>query len=234
MSTASTDSTKELLKNSVVTLHFDNNNAAIIYGKGSPKFRLQKYAVEIDDLCLKWKFQLNTVQIPRSLNKFSDQISNCIDMDDYGVTQQFFEFCCEKFQFKCNFDRFANNLNAKTPNFNSLTSCVGSKGVDSFNYNWGQGFKNWLFPPPNRILATINHLKICGGQGLLVTPQWKAAAFYPFLSTEYRKFGQNFMCCSPRNALVQGIDKSSYFGPHFNCAINIWHFDYSDSDNVQA
>ena len=170
-------SAEGILRNSNVTLHFDNTNAAIIYGKGSPKFRLQKYAIDIDNLSLQWNFQLNTVAIPRCLNQFSDELSNCVDMDDYGVNQDFFMYCCEKFEFHCNFDRFANNLNTKTPKFNSVNNCLGTSGVDAFNYNWGFGVKNWLFPPPNLIMFTLNHLMMCKGMGLLLTPPMEIQCF---------------------------------------------------------
>ena len=46
-------SSLDMIRNSEVVIHFDNTNAALIFQKGSPKFRLHKYAIEMDDLTLK-------------------------------------------------------------------------------------------------------------------------------------------------------------------------------------
>ena len=40
-----------IIKNSVITVHVDNENAAIISNKGSPKPRLQCHAEQIRDIC---------------------------------------------------------------------------------------------------------------------------------------------------------------------------------------
>ena len=132
----------DLLKNCRILIHFDNTNAALIYGKGSPKFRLHKYAIQMDDLALKHGFQLKTSAIPRSLNHLSDSLSKCVDLEDYGVTEQFYSEISEAFGIKCNFDRFANSMNSKCLYFNSASICVGTNGVDSFNYNWGPSSVN--------------------------------------------------------------------------------------------
>ena len=71
-------------------IHFDNVNAATIFTKGSSKFRLQKYATEMDDLAMNWNFTLETVAIPRSLNVFSDILSKYVDLDDYNIKSWFF------------------------------------------------------------------------------------------------------------------------------------------------
>ena len=109
-------------------------------------------------------------------------------LDGYSVTDSFFDECCRLTSLNCNFDRFANNLNAKTTLFNSSSHCVGTSGVDSFNYHWGFGVVNWLFPPPDLIMKTVNHLKLCNAQGLLVTPEWTSSAFYPKLLCEPSQF----------------------------------------------
>ena len=86
-------------------------------------------------------------------------------MADYGVTAPFFIYCANEFNFECNIDRFANNFNTKTANFNSLVHCLGTCGVNAFNYHWRKDFKNWLFPPPAKIMETLTYLKQCGGRG---------------------------------------------------------------------
>ena len=218
---------KDIIKNSNISLHLDNINAAIIFEKGSSKFRLHKYAIEMDNLSIAWNFKLNTIAIPRSMNNFSDKISKCIDYEDYGVTDEFFEKANLSCGIFCNFDRFANNWNTKTALFNSSSFCVGTSGVDCFNYPWGHGSINWLFPPPRLILKTINHLKLSRGTGLLVTPEWKSSHFFPYLiSPEIKKFTVKNVRFSGLNVFKSGSDKSSFFGPDFNSGVIIWHLDF--------
>ena len=217
---------KSIIENANVLLYLDNINAASIFMKGSPKYRLNKYAIELDNLSMKWNFKLTAVGIPRDLNKFSDEISKCLDLEDYAVTDEFFMKACKVSNLDCNFDRFASNYNTKVKLFNSSSFCVGSRGVDCFNYDW-KGYANWLFPPPRLVARTVNHLKICKAEGLLLAPEWKAAHFYPHLEslalTKYLVKKYDF---SGKNVFLAGCDKSSYFNPEFNCRVGVWHFDF--------
>ena len=54
---------KDIIENLNVCLHLDNINAAIIFSKGSSKYRLHKYAIEKGNLSLAWNFRLNTISI---------------------------------------------------------------------------------------------------------------------------------------------------------------------------
>ena len=92
-------------------------------------------------MSIKWNFKFRTVSIPRSLNQFSDAISKCFDYEDYGVTNEFYKYSCSIQKLESNFDRFANNYNAKTALFNSISFCVVTQGINSFNYNLGLGSK---------------------------------------------------------------------------------------------
>ena len=218
---------KDLVKGSNIVLHFDNMNAATIFSKGSPKHRLHKYALEMDELALKWDFRLNPVWIPRDLNKFSDVMSKCLDYDDYSVKSDFFEVVCNLFNVKCNYDRFANNTNTKTLLFNSSSFCLGTAGVDSFNYSWGNDSINWIFSPPRLIIRAINHLRDSKGVGLVLTPEWKGASFHPYLNAQWLKpFIRNKRFFDGQNIFLRGVDKTSYFGPDFQCRVIVWHFDF--------
>ena len=103
-----------LLKDKSVTLHFDSLNAANIIMKGSSKFRLQWYALQIEQICTLYNIKLKTVWIPRSLNKLADKMSKLTDIEDYSVTDEFFVKIEEMSGLKCTYDIFANNLNCKT------------------------------------------------------------------------------------------------------------------------
>jgi hypothetical protein len=93
-------------------------------------------------------------------------------------------------------------------NFNSLTYCVGTRGVDAFAYSWGGNSKIRLFPPPRLIMQAVLHLEKSFGQALLV-PQWKNSAFYPFLM-EFIKSKQlnNRWVLNGRNVFQRGMDNS--------------------------
>ena len=217
---------QSLVSGSVLTLHLDNLNAAKILKVGSPKPRLHKYAVEISEFCRKNEIHLNTVAIPRSANHLADGISRCVDNEDYGVTKEFFEYVQKVCKLTCNIDRFANNINAKLPLFNSTSYCIGTSGVNCFNYDWGLPFVNWLFPPPKMVMKTVNKLRNCHGVGILVTPEWKSCSFYPYLNSLLSD-NVTVWAFKGNNVFEQGSDPTSYFGPNFNSAVNIWKLDFT-------
>ena len=107
-------SSVELLQNKTVVLHMDNLNASNICLKGSSKFKLQKYAIKISDICQQFSINLQTVWIPRSLNRFADKMSKLTDIEDFTVSTVFFETVERLSGLKCTFDRFANSVNKKT------------------------------------------------------------------------------------------------------------------------
>jgi len=106
-----------------VTLFFDNMNAAIICEKGSPKPRLQKYAMRISRIARVSKICLKPVWIPRDLNFMADAYSNVIDFDDHAVTAEFFAQVCQTTGVVPVVDRFADNRNRKLPVFFSAHYC---------------------------------------------------------------------------------------------------------------
>jgi hypothetical protein len=218
----------KLLENSIFTLHFDNMNAATVLEKGSGKFRLQNYALFVDKICRQYNISLRPVWIPRSLNNVADMLSKMFDYEDYSVQDYFYQYVLQITGFVPNFDRFANNWNAKCPQFNSLAYCVGSSGVNCFNYSWGGLAKNWLFPPPRLIIPAILHLQKSFGCGLLLVPQWKNAAFYPFLCDYLKDTAlKNRWIFAGKNVFKKGADNSSCFGPDFSGKVEIWLFDFN-------
>ncbi len=218
----------KLLENCIFTLHFDNINAATVLEKGSGKFRLQNYAIFVDKICREYNISLRPVWIPRSLNNVADIVSKMFDYDDYSVQEHFYQYLQQITGFVPNFDRFANNWNAKCPQFNSLSYCVGSNGVNAFNYSWGGQAKNWLFPPPRLIIPTVLHLQKSLGCGLLLIPQWKNAVFYPFLLDFLKQPAlKNRWIMAGENVFKRGADNSSCFGPDFTGKVEIWLFDFN-------
>ena len=130
---------------------------------------------------------------------------------------------------KCNFDRFASNVNTKTELFNNASFFVGTSGVDCFSYDWGLGSINWLFPAPCLVVKAVNHFKNSEGIGLLIAPLSKSSHFYAYLKKpELQKYIVKFVSFSGKNIFYEGSDKSSYFGPNFDAAVGVWHFNFKD------
>jgi len=73
-------------------------------------------------------------------------------------------------------DRFATHCNAKCLRFNFRFWVPGTEAVDAFKQFW-RGEKNWIVPPPNRVLESIKKIKYKRCCGTLVVPKWKSATF---------------------------------------------------------
>jgi hypothetical protein len=182
----------------------------------------------VDELCRRFKIRLKTVWIPRCLNNVADILSKMIDYDACTAQNDFYQLAVQISGFILNFDRFANNWNTKCPYFNFVAYCVGSTGVNAFNYPWGGKACNWLFPPPRLIIPTVLHLQKNKGTGLLLIPQWKSAVFYPFLM-DFAREPQlvNRWVLGGKNVFKRGIDNSTCFGPDFSGNVELWLFDFN-------
>jgi len=66
-------------------------------------------------------------------NDHTDDLSKCIDTDNWGIDFETFTHIQSKFgQFTI--DRFADNHNTKVSSFNSKFYCVNSLGVNAFTF----------------------------------------------------------------------------------------------------
>ena len=217
---------KSILKHSVFTLHVDNSTTCKIISKGSSKLRLHLHALQIDNFCLDNDIKLKCVNIPRDLNCVADEISKIVDYEDYSVEENFFNTIKKEINMIPTCDRFADNYNSKVNHFNSKSFYIGTSGVNSFNYDWGPPHINWIFPAPRLLTKSLNHLKLCKGIGIFLTPEWKGSEFYPYFCNEIKNriFFKRY---SGKNMFKQGSDKESFFGPNFNAAVNVWIFDFN-------
>ncbi len=169
----------ELVQGRNLKVYTDNLGVCSIIPKGSMKPVLHDIALKIYEFCLLHRVNLAVEWIPRSLNQQADAASRILDWDDHAVKLEYFEICQSRFGFY-SFDRFANQFNAKTQNFNSRFFQPSSSGVDAFAFDWS-GHKNWLCPPVNLIAQTIIHVQECCAEGTLVVPVWRSAQFWPML-----------------------------------------------------
>jgi hypothetical protein len=117
--------------------------------------------------------------VPRKENSVADAISKVFDWDDWGVSEDFFNFL-DSLWGPHTVDRFANHYNKRSPRFNSKFWVPGTENVDAFSVSWAEE-NNWLVPPVNLVPRVINYLVSCGAVGTLIVPNWPSAAFWPLL-----------------------------------------------------
>ena len=147
------------LRNSSVTFYTDNQNAVSIVQKGSRIIDLQQLALDIFNCCVQNNISVHVNWIPRDENEKADLLSRIIDVDDWGISVEFFEFL-DTLWGPHTYDRFANVDNTKIRKFSSLYWNPGTSAVDVFTCHWASD-NNWLVPPVSLVCKCINHLVKC-------------------------------------------------------------------------
>ena len=145
-----------LLENTSIHLKTDNFATLVITRKGSNKTSLQKFAENINKICVENSIKFEISWIPHNNNAAADAISKLTDYDDWQTTLEFFQKISETWE-KFTIDRFANNENTKTEKFDSKYWCPGTSDVNAFTVSWS-GKNNYLVPPiylSPRVIALI-------------------------------------------------------------------------------
>ncbi len=170
---------KEKLAGKSLTWFTDSMPGVSVIRKGSMNASLNPLAESIAKVCKQNKIDLTVKWIRRTENQTADRLSWFVDLDDWGIRQ---DFCraIQKEWIQCDIDRFASAANTKFPWFNSKFLEEGCERVDGFSENW-RGTVSWLTPPPVHIPKVIRHLKNCRAKGILVCPKWPSSRFWPFL-----------------------------------------------------
>lgn len=163
----------------------DNQNCVKIIESGSMKSDLQEIALGIFQICLSKGISIDAQWIPRNENLRADYLSKIIDYEDWGVTDEFFEFM-SKIWGPYDIDRFANFKNAKLERFNSLFWNPGTEGVDCFSLSW-EGDNNWLVPPISLIGKCILHLIGTESRGTIIVPHWPSSYFWPLIFDDHNE-----------------------------------------------
>lgn len=217
-----------------VRWHTDSKNCVKIVEKGSMKPELQMLASSIYKMCIEKCISLEIVWIGRELNCKADEYSRMIDYDDYGVSQEFFEYI-DSLYGPHDVDRFANDYNHKVKRFNSKFWVPNCESVDAFSVHWG-GSNNWLVPPVCLVPRALNHLRHCQAKGTFVLPYWPSSAFFPILYSEVSEFSmflvETLIFDDVTGIYVQGKNKESIFGkPGFSSGVLVVRLDCSDNAN---
>ena len=168
-----------MLHNQRVRWFSDNQNVTRIIEIGSKNPKLQKEALEIYSMAVKWQIRIEPEWIPREQNQRADLLSRIVDRDDWSIHPAVFQQL-ELLWGPHTIDRFANYLNTQLPRFNSRFWNPGSEAVDAFTCDWA-GENNWLCPPPFLVPRVIRHALKTGASGTLVVPKWPSAPFWPIL-----------------------------------------------------
>ena len=145
------------LQNTSVHLKTDNFTTLVITRIGSNKTSLQKFAENINKICVENSIKFEISWIPCNNNASADAISKLIDSDDWQTMVKFFQKISETWG-KLTIDRFANNENTKTEKFNSKYWCPSTFNVNAFRVSWS-GENNYLVPPIYLIPRVVLHIK---------------------------------------------------------------------------
>ncbi len=197
-----------------LTWFTDSAPGVSVIRKGSMKPNLNPLAENIAKVCKENKIQLAVKWIRCTENQTADRLSRFVDLDDWGVTDEFFQ-SIQKQWMVCDFDRFASAANTKCPRFSSKFLEEGCDSVDAFSSNW-RGAVNWLVPPPVHIPKVVRHLKSCKAKGILICPKWPSARFWPFLfssSGPIPEIKQQRTIQNGASILVPGKHTKSIFTP---------------------
>ena len=211
------------IRHESINVRTDNENAAKIITIGSKRPHLQDIAVDIFDICVRNDIRLHPKWIPREQNIIADRISKMKDADDWSIDNETFLFVCQRFGHP-SIDRFADNLNAKLPVFNTKFYCPGTCAVDAFTQDWSVHF-NWLNPPVKLIPAVIRHARLTRAQGILHVPCWPSSHFWPLLhdGRSFRSFVEDWCSLQPTfssfraDCIFNGRTKFSTVALKINC-----------------
>ncbi|CAG2209771.1 unnamed protein product [Mytilus edulis] len=106
------ESLQLMLCGKLVKLYTDNQNVVKIVQKGSMKLDLQVISLDIFHICLNNNIVLEVEWIPRNENTCADALSKIFDFDDWGVSQNIFNFFNSLWgPFTC--DTFADDRNKR-------------------------------------------------------------------------------------------------------------------------
>ena len=198
-----------LLSRQDISLCSDSSSAVSIIEKGSTKPNLQNLALRLEN-----QIRLKIHWLPRAENMTADYLSKMNDTDDWGITNAFLQYL-NTFGQELTFDRFANSSNAKLKLFNSKYWDIGSAGIDAFCQDWS-GHYNLLVPPLSLVLRCLNYWTRTKAKGILVSPAWESAVYWPVFFPNSDKTPSSIRSClilpNSGNIFVPGSNPYDAFG----------------------
>ena len=200
-------------RNHKIVWNTDNYAASCILRTGSSKSHLQTLAESVFERCKRNNIDFKVKWIPREYISFADRISKQIDHDDWEITSSYFIYL-NNLWGPFTIDLFADDGNAKVERFYSKFHCPGTSGVNAFLYSWAKE-ENFIVPPVYLVPQVLQHMKWYNTRGVLVTPFWKSAAFYPMIVTNdgnFRPFVREVLYVDGHVCTSQGKNKDVFIG----------------------
>ena len=187
---------------------------------------LHSWAMQIHDFCRKNNVNFHTAWVPRELNSIADEWSKFEDPDGWSVSLSLFEKAQCLMGENFTVDLFASDQNNKCEKFFSRFACIGSAGVDAFDFSWF-GEVCWITPPPKLALKALNHLRDSYSKGVLLIPSWKSLSVWPVIEdVDFRPFIKGSWEF-PGKLFLENSRENSIMGPRFRGAIRLIALDFT-------
>ena len=172
-----------ILSGGTFAFHLDNQAAVFMLGGvtplhpdkifgGSSKPTLQRLVVQILDLAASHNITIRAIWVPRALNIRADAASHFNELDhcDYSLRRRVFSYI-DKLWGPHSIDRFASDLNARLPRFNSRFFSEYAEWVDSLTTSWRHE-NNYVFPPPLLIPLALQRAIDDQAPSTFIVPHW--------------------------------------------------------------
>ena len=172
-----------LLSGTTVPLYLDSQVAVMALGGdipiypckifgGSKTMELQDLVSWIHDITEQYNFGIRAVWVPRTLNERSDFNSHLNEYNhyDFCLIREAFGQLEHKFG-PHSIDRFASDISAQLPRYNTKYVSPSAEALDAFSLNW-YGDNNYAFPPPSLVGQAIYHARSCGATLTLIYMEW--------------------------------------------------------------
>ena len=195
---------KDRLTGLTVEVLSDNTTAgAYVRNKGGPVPELSEIATAVWALAETYQFKIVCTHIPGVLNSSADRLSRSPDTHNWMLHPVLFRWLNRRFG-PFTIDRFATNLNAQLPRFNSRYWEPNSEGINALAQDW-HAENNFANPPWALIPRVLQKVIADQAECTIITPIFPAQPWFQTL--------QDLKVCDPvwlpvhRNVM-------SYIGPN--------------------
>ena len=195
---------KDRLTGLTVEVLSDNTTAgAYVRNKGGPVPELSEIATAVWALAETYQFKIVCTHIPGVLNSSADRLSRSPDTHNWMLHPILFRWLNRRFG-PFTIDRFATNLNAQLPRFNSRYWEPNSEGINALAQDW-HAENNFANPPWALIPRVLQKVIADQAECTIITPIFPAQPWFQTL--------QDLKVCDPvwlpvhRNVM-------SYIGPN--------------------
>ena len=195
---------KDFLTGLTVEVLSDNTTAgAYVRNKGGPVPELSEIATAIWALAETCQFKIVCTHIPGVLNSSADRLSRSPDTHNWMLHPALFRWLDRRFG-PFTVDRFATNLNAQLPRFNTRYWEPNSEGINALAQDWS-GENNYANPPWALIPRILQKVIADQAECTIITPIFRAQPWFRTL--------QELKICEPVLLPVHH-QVMSYMGPN--------------------